>query len=254
MIGQGCLVPGRAKITFGSGAMLDMVVPKEVTVRALTDAGCFPIVAWQESGVAVGGVEAIMLGAGNHVAWLVDGLGLIDDVADSEAVAEQVDGTDGVLFVPALNGLGTPRWDHGARGTLLGLTRGTTRAHVVRAVLEGIANSAADLVDAAERATGTTIEEIRVDGGMSTNDTFVSLVADASQRPVIRSREREATARGAGLLAGVGAGWFPSVGQTPPDDGSGETFTPGSPTDRDAWRQGVERALGWIPELSALEF
>lgn len=254
MVGQGCVVSGRAKITFGTGGMLDLVGPPELATSTITQAGCYPLIAWQENGRPQVGVEAIMLAAGSHLTWLRDGLGLVDDLSETDSLAASVDDADGVVFVPALSGLGTPYWDHGARGTLLGLSRGTTRAHVVRAVLEGIANRAVDLIEAAEQATGEAISELRVDGGMTRNDTFLGLLADAAQRTVVVSAEIEATARGAGLLAGVAAGWFVSVGEAGASSSSRLDVEPGGPVDRDRWAGAIERARGWIPELSALEF
>ena len=121
--------------------------------------------------------------------------------------------TDGVTYVPALLGLGTPQWDFGARGTLLGITRGSTRAHVVRAVLEGVAHRGADLVEAAEADTGCDIATIRVDGGMSANHTFVQALADASGRPVEVSPVAEATTRGAAFLAGLAVGLWDDAEQ-----------------------------------------
>lgn len=253
-IGQGCVVPGRAKITFGTGGMLDLVGPPARTTSDITAAGCYPLIAWQERGEPQPGVEAIMLAAGAHIEWLRDGLGLIDSLDESDALAASVADTEGVVFVPALSGLGTPYWDHGARGTLLGLTRGTTRAHVVRAVLEGIAHRAVDLVEAAELATGEPISELRVDGGMTRNDTLLRVLADAAQRPVVVSAEVEATARGAGLLAGVAAGWYGSVVDAGEASASRATIDPGPPADREVWHRAVERSRGWIPELSALSF
>ena len=147
-----------------------------------------------------------MLAAGTNVDWLRDDLGLIATSEESHDVAATVETADGVVFVPALLGLGTPQWDYGARGTLLGVTRGTTRAHVVRAVLEGVAHRGADLVAAAEADTGTTIERLRVDGGMSTNPTFTQALATATGRPVEVSPVVEATTIGAAFLAGLATG------------------------------------------------
>ncbi len=254
MIGQGCVTSGRAKITFGTGGMLDLVGPPALTTSAITAAGCYPLIAWQEHGRPHVGVEGIMLAAGAHIEWLRDGIGLIDSLDDSDELAGSVEDSDGVSFVPALSGLGTPFWDHGARGTLLGLTRGTTRAHVVRAVLGGIANRAVDLVEAAEAATGEPIAELRVDGGMTRNETFLRLLTDAAQRPVVVSAESEATARGVGLLGGVAAGWYGSVVEAGDGAAGRLTLEPGEPVDRETWARSVERARGWIPELSALQF
>ena len=143
--------PGPAKITFGTGGMLDVVVgPDRPTFETRGGGGTFPIVAWRRDGAITWGLEAIMLSAGTNVEWLRDDLGIIDHVAESHDVAAPCESTDGVVYVPALLGLGTPQWDYGARGALLGLTRGTEARQVVRAVLEGVAQRGADLVDAAE--------------------------------------------------------------------------------------------------------
>ncbi|MUH51750.1 MAG: glycerol kinase, partial [Actinobacteria bacterium] len=151
MMGQGCVRPGQAKITFGTGGMLDLCTgANSPTDPNRTAHGTFPIVAWSRDGEATWGVEAIMLSAGTNVEWLRDDLGIIATAAESHAVAAQCEHTDGVVYVPALLGLGTPHWDYGARGTLLGITRGTGRAHIVRAVLEGVAHRGADLIEAAE--------------------------------------------------------------------------------------------------------
>jgi glycerol kinase len=125
-----------------------------------------------------------MLSAGTNVDWLRDDLGIIATSAESHDVAQGCTTTDGVVYVPALLGLGTPHWDYGARGTLLGITRGTERSHVVRAVLEGIAHRGADLLDAAQADTGIEVTEVRVDDGMSENPTFVQALADAAGRPI----------------------------------------------------------------------
>ena len=212
MIGQGCTTPGIAKITFGTGGMLDMVTGTTAPPSALrSEGGTFPIAAWQRHGNATWGLEAIMLSAGSCVEWLRDDLGLIESSADSALVAAECTSSDGVVFVPALLGLGTPQWDFGARGLLLGLTRGSGRPQIVRAVLEGIAQRGRDLVDAAEEDSGISLPSLRVDGGMSTNLIFVQALANALDRPVELSRELEATTLGAGLLAGIELGWWSSV-------------------------------------------
>ena len=154
-----------------------------------------------------------MLAAGTNVEWLRDDLGIIDTAEASHDVAAACETTDGVVYVPALLGLGTPRWDYGARGTLLGITRGTGRRQVVRAVLEGVAHRGADLVEAAEADTGLALDRLRVDGGMTANPTFVQAVADATQRPVEVSPEREATTLGAGFLAGLAVGTWCGLGR-----------------------------------------
>jgi glycerol kinase len=255
LVGQGCVRPGMAKITFGTGGMLDVCLGGD---RPAPDrqgnAGTFPIVAWRDDGEITWGAEAIMLAAGANVEWLRDDLGIIATAEESHDVAAACDTTDGVVYVPALLGLGTPRWDYGARGTLLGVTRGTGRAQLVRAVLEGVAHRGADLVEAAEADTGVTLDRLRIDGGMSGNPTFVHSIADATQRPVEVSPEREATTLGAAFLAGLAtgawAGWDDVAAAWRPD----KVVEPVRDLGRDRWREAVERAAGWVPELSAITF
>ncbi|MGI9030172.1 MAG: FGGY family carbohydrate kinase [Ilumatobacteraceae bacterium] len=255
LVGQGCVVPGRAKITFGTGGMLDMCrgpEPPASSNRATN--GTFPIVAWSHDGALTWGVEAIMLSAGTNVEWLRDDLGVLASSAESHDVAASVPSADGVVYVPALLGLGTPQWDYGARGTLLGITRGTTRAHVVRAVLEGVAQRGADLVEAAVADTGVPIGALRVDGGMSENPTFTQALADATGRPVEVSPVVEATTLGAGFLAGLASGVFDRIGDAEATWRPARIVEPGTPLDRAAWGRAVERAGHWLPELSALDF
>ena len=195
-----------------------------------------------------------MLAAGSNVEWLRDDLGIIATAEESNDLAAACDDTDGVVYVPHLLGEGTPGWDLGARGALLGVTRGTDRRHVVRAVLEGVAHAAVDLVEAAEADTGLRIERLRVDGGMSANPTFVQALADATQRTVEVSPVLEATTLGAGLLAGLATSVWGSL-----DDIAGSwrprlVVEPGAPLDRERWAKAVERAAGWMPDLSSLDF
>ncbi len=195
-----------------------------------------------------------MLSAGTNVEWLIDDMGLIDTAAESHAVAQLCDSTDGVVFVPALLGLGTPAWDYGARGTLLGLTRGTGRPHIVRAVLEGIAHRGADMVAAAEADTGLSIPTLRIDGGMSQNPTFVQALADATGKPVEVSPVVESTTLGAGFLAGTAVGTWPDLAATAEAFAPAKSVEPGEPLDRKVWAEALGRASAWIPELSALDF
>lgn len=257
LLGQGCVRPGATKITFGTGAMADLYVGTEPPASQRRGPhGTFPIVAFDDGSALHYGVEAIMLAAGTNVEWLVEDLGLVPDAASTDALAASVPDSGGVVYVPALLGLGTPHWDYGARGTLLGLTRGSGSAHVVRAVLDGIAHRGADLVEAAEADTGLAVEKITVDGGMSRNSTFVQCLADATGRPVAVSRTTEATTLGAAAAAGVAVGIWPGI------DAVAEVMVPShtvEPT-RDAsgsrarWNDAVGRASRWIPELSTLDF
>jgi glycerol kinase len=185
-------------------------------------------------------------------------LGLIGEVAESESLATSVPDTAGVAFVPAFSGLGTPEWDFGARGGFFGLTRGSSRAHLVRAVLEGVAHRGADLLDAAQREVGATLHELHVDGGMSANRFFVQRLADFSGHVVSVSSEREATTRGAGLMALVGAGhltleevetlWSPAFVATPALSDQHRLLA------REAWAASLAKARRTIPELSDVSF
>ena len=254
LVGQGCTRRGMAKVTFGTGGMLDVCLGPDP--GSAPQHGTFPIVAWREPGGTTWGREAVMLAAGTSVEWLRDGLGLVDTAEQSAEVAAAVEDADGVVFVPSLSGTGTPVWDHGARGLLVGITRGTTRAHVVRAVLEGVAHRGADLLDATEADTGVAIATLRIDGGMSRNPVFVQALADATGRPVEVSVQREATALGAGLLAGVGAGSWTSVEETRDvveDLGHAAVVEPARQLDRDRFAEARDRAGGWIPALSELD-
>lgn len=260
LVGQSCVRPGLTKITFGTGAMLDRCVGgQRPRFERQGEAGCFPVVAWQQHHDVTWGVEAIALAAGTAIEWLRDDLGIIDSEQQSHEIAAGCDDTGGVVFVPALLGFGTPRWDYGARGTLLGVTRGTQRPQLVRAVLEGVAHTGADLIEAAERDTGRPIDHVRVDGGMSDNATFVQALADAAQRPVEVSAEREATTRGAAFLAGLAVGtwsswddiaaiWSPRAITEPALSHAGAL------AQRERWHAACDRAAGWHPELSAISF
>ena len=195
-----------------------------------------------------------MLSAGTKVEWLCEDLGLVDDPADTDRIAAAVGDSGGAVYVPALLGLGTPHWDYGARGTLLGLTRGTSRENIVHAVLEGIAQRGADLLEATEADSGLRIERMRMDGGMSRNETFVQLFANAINRPVDISPVTEATTLGAAFAAGVGAGVWSTLDEATSTVAPLRTVEPTQPLDRTAWSEALSRAKAWIPALSALDF
>jgi glycerol kinase len=258
LIGQGAVGTGEAKATFGTGAFLDVNIgPNPPPFGALGksgERGCFPIVAWGRDGVLTWGVEAIMLSAGAAVSWLVEDLALFASPAGSAEVAARCQDTGDVYFVPALIGLGTPQWDFGARSLLIGMTAGTGRPEVTRAVLRGIAHRGADLLEAAEHDSGQTVGALRVDGGMTANPVFVQELADACRRPVVLSAELEATSLGAGFLAGLAIGVWSSL-----DDVAGTVkpravVEPAGEDRRARWQEAVSRCEGWIPELSALKF
>lgn len=259
LIGQGCVRPGLAKLTLGTGGMLDLVTGSPAPTRIERNpAGTYALPAWQLDGRLTWAAEGIMLSAGTNVEWLRDDLRLIESSEASHDVAQQTPTSDGVVYVPALLGLGTPAWDYGARGTLLGLTRGTQRPHIVRAVLEGVAQRSADLIDAAATDSGVRIDTIRLDGGMSQNPTLVQALADATGISIEVAPTVEATTRGAAFLAGLGIGhwndvtdvaalWRPSVVTTPDP-------TYDRVASRARWADAVTRASHWHPDLSALDF
>jgi glycerol kinase len=254
LIGQSCVRPGQAKATFGTGGMLDVCLGPRPAFEVRGEAGCFPIVCWRQGDDVVWGTEAVMLAAGSNVEWLRDDLGLIASAEESDVIAARCETTDGVVYVPALLGLGAPHWDHGARGALLGITRGSARPQIVRAVLEGVAQRGADLLAAAESDGGAPIAALRVDGGMSANGTFVQALADATQRPIEVAPVTEATTLGAGYLAGMAvgtwSGWDDVAGSWQPR----ATVEPGGTLDRERWAEAKRRAAEWYPELSAIDF
>jgi len=254
LMGQGCTRAAQAKITFGTGAMLDRCSgPDRPAFARRGEAGCFPIVAWRRGGRLTWGIEAVMLAAGTNVEWLRDDLEVIATAAESELVAGECQDTGGVWYVPALVGLGTPTWDFGARGTVLGLTLGTGRPQLVRAVLEGVAHRGADLVEAAE-SDGRPLATLRVDGGMTANAVFLQALADAAQRPVDVSPVLEATTLGAAYLAGMAVGTWGGEDEVADAWRPARVVEPGRPLDRERWKEAASRARGWVPELSALDF
>lgn len=228
LCGQLCLQPGSAKCTYGTGAFLLMQTgSKAVASRH----GLLTTVAWQVGDRFDYALEGAVFIAGAVVQWLRDGLGVIEKASEIEALAKTVPDSAGVVFVPALVGLGAPHWRPEARGLIAGLTRGTTRAHLARAALEGIALSCKDLLDAMEADLGERLAELRVDGGAAANDLLMQAQADLLQCRVIRPEVIETTALGAAILAGIGVGWFASLEAA-----------------QDAWRMERSFAPGKAPE------
>ncbi|HXX88814.1 MAG TPA: FGGY family carbohydrate kinase [Acidimicrobiales bacterium] len=260
LVGQGCTRRGLAKATFGTGGMLDLCVgPERPAFPRRGEAGTFPIVAWRRHGRTVWGTEAVMLSAGTCVEWLRDDLGIIASAAESDTLAAQCTDTGDVWFVPALLGLGAPVWDFGARGTFVGITRGTGRAELTRAVLEGIAHRGADLVDAAEADTGLAIGSLRIDGGMSANATFVRALAEAAGRPVEVAPVLEATTLGAAYLAGMALGTWADEEEVADAWQPGRVVEPSWSSTRRAaarerWVRARDRSMATVPELSGLDF
>ncbi|MCW5832114.1 MAG: glycerol kinase GlpK [Labilithrix sp.] len=205
LFGQACFGEGDAKCTYGTGAFALMNVGK---TPIASGHGLITTVAWQlggEDAAPTYALEGSAFIAGAAVQWLRDGLGLIATAADIEPLARKVESSEGVAFVPALAGLGAPYWDQSARGTITGITRGTTAAHLARATLEGIAFEVWDLLEAMTKDAGRELVALKVDGGAAKNDLLAQFQADVAQVRVVRPTEVESTGRGAAMLAGVGA-------------------------------------------------
>lgn len=205
LFGQACFARGDLKCTYGTGAFLLINTGNEPKASR---AGLLSTVAWQVGDQVTYALEGASFIAGAAVQWLRDGLGLIERAPDIERLARGVPSADGVTFVPALSGLGAPHWDPRARGLISGITRGTTAAHLARATLDGIAFSVADLVRAMGDDLGAPVTRMKVDGGAAANDLLMQIQADVSGVTVERPTELESTARGAAMLAGLGAGIF----------------------------------------------
>lgn len=234
---------GDTKVTFGTGAMLDVAVgDRRPAGFPLTPHGCVSFVASRVGSSTEWMIEAAMLAAGSNVNWLRDGLSLIDGPSDLDALAGEPSGPGKVTYVPALAGLGTPHWDASARGTLFGLDASTTRGQVARAVLEGVAQATADLVEAAEVDSRHPITSLSVDGGMAANTAFVQLVADAISRPVDVAHAIEMTALGAALMAGMAIGMWSGREDLAEAWRPTRRVEPVGAFDRDRWREACRRA------------
>jgi glycerol kinase len=261
LFGQACFAPGAVKCTYGTGSF---VLVNTGTRVVRSDAGLLSTVAWLEpSGSLTYALEGAVFVTGAAIQWLRDGLGLLDNAGQSEALARSVPDAGGVVFVPALTGLGAPDWDPSARGAIFGLTRGTTRAHLIRAALEAIAFEVRDVVDvmtaeaaarsgeAAGPADGGSASAdgpaMRVDGGASVNNLLMQLQADQLQRPVERPVIAETTALGAAFLAGLAAGVWSSRAELAATWQLDQRFNPGQRDDsaHDRWRSAVQQTKGW---------
>ncbi|MDJ0865987.1 MAG: glycerol kinase GlpK [Myxococcota bacterium] len=250
-MGQICVEPGMAKNTYGTGCFLLMNTGTEARTsenRLLTT------IAWQRQDEPVQyALEGSVFIGGAIVQWLRDGLRIIRDSEDVEALAQKVDDTGGVVLVPALAGLGAPHWDPYARGALVGISRGTTDAHIARAALEGIAYEVADLVSAMEQDAGAKIPELRADGGAAANDLLMQLQADVLQIPVVRPNVLETTALGAAYMAGLAVGYWKSVEELADNWQVDRRFEPEMKAAdagrlRERWAKAVERAKDWEEE------
>ncbi len=246
LFGQVCFSPGLAKNTYGTGCF---ALVNTGETAADSDNELLTSVAWRIGDRTEYALEGSVFVAGAAVQWLRDGLGILESASEVEALAASVEDSGGVQFVPAFTGLGAPHWDSDARGTLVGLTRGTTRAHVARATLEGIAHQVVDVLDAMQADTGRPLAELRVDGGASRNDLLMQMQADLLGYPVVRPETTETTALGAALLAGLAVGFWPNREAVAERWQVERRFEPNLSSDevsrsRDRWRDAVARASG----------
>src|SRR3954451_19461671 len=250
LFGQACYSPGDTKCTYGTGSF---VLTNTGSTPVRSDAGLLTTVAWDLGHGLVYALEGSIFVTGAAVQWLRDGLGLTASAAETEGLARTVPDSGDVVFVPALTGLGAPHWDPHARGAVLGITRGTTRAHLVRATLEAIAFQVRDVIDVMVSGAGLSVPELSADGGASANGLLMQLQADELGTPVRRPVVAETTALGAAFLAGLGTGVWASTDELAATwtlDARWEP-TPGRRDDGryDRWRDAVRRAKGWTEEL-----
>jgi glycerol kinase len=246
LFGQACQRPGMAKNTYGTGSFVLLNTGPEPPAPA---DGLLGTVAWGLGDEVAYALEASIFVTGAAVQWLRDGLGIVEEAAETEALAASLDSNDGVYFVPALTGLGSPQWDPYARGTIVGLTRGSGRAHLARAALEGIAYETVDAVRAQEAASGERLEVLKADGGAVANRWLMQFQADVLGAPVVVPEIPETTALGAAYLAGIATGVWSAeqVGEMWREAARYEPRMEAEERDsllRD-WRRALERSLGW---------
>ena len=248
LFGQACIEPGMAKNTYGTGCFMLM---NTGTTAVASKNKLLTTIAWKIGDTTHYALEGSVFIAGAAIQWLRDGLGIIDAAAAIESLAASVADTGGVYFVPAFAGLGAPHWDQGARGAIVGLTRGTTRAHIARAALEAIAHQSADLLVAMTADAGIALKELRVDGGATVNNMLMQFQADLLNVPVVRPVITETTALGAAYLAGLAVGLWRDQAQIVALWKKDRTFMPAGnaldiSTRRSAWQRAVEHSKHWV--------
>jgi len=251
LFGQACFHPGMTKNTYGTGSFVLMNIGEEPRISRR---GMLTTVAWSMGGRATYALEGAIFVTGAAVNWLRDGLGIISEVSEIDELAAQVGDTGGMYFVPAFVGLGAPHWDPRARALIIGMTRGTGRAHLARAVIESMALQTADVVEVMQEETGVPLRELRVDGGASVMDMLLRYQADLLGVPVRRSVVSETTSLGAALLAGLATGFWKDLEEIEerwqvereamPDPGAAERVS----VMRRDWKRAVERSLDWARE------
>ena len=245
--GQACFAPGSAKNTYGTGCFMLLntgQAPKVSQNNLLTTVG------WKIGEQTTYCLEGSVFICGAVVQWLRDGLGLIENSADVEALAATVDDSDGVYLVPAFVGLGAPYWDPYARGTLLGITRGTTAGHLARAAVESMAFQSRDVLDAMQKDSGVDLAELKVDGGAAANDALMQFQADLLNTKVCRPKVAETTALGAAFLAGLAVGYWQDLSELSACWALDREFAPAMKTEErqkrySHWQRAVQRSLAW---------
>ena len=247
LIGQGCINRGQAKNTYGTGCFT-LLNTGDQSVRS--SSGLVTSVAWSIGGKTTYALEGSVFNAGSSIQWLRDEVGILATSSECEALAAGVPDNGGVYLVSAFTGLGAPRWDMYARGAIVGLTRGSTKAHIVRAALEGIAYQVKDLLDAMEKDSGEELSVLRVDGGASVNNFMMQFQSDILRKPIDRPKMVETTAFGAAFLAGLAAGVWNDIGDITAIRESDRIFEAQMEAEKaeklhKTWLRAVERAAKW---------
>ena len=247
LFGQACFGAGSTKNTYGTGCFM---LQNTGTKTVVSEHRLLTTVGWQIGDVTEYALEGSVFIGGAVIQWLRDALGIIERSSDVEALAGSVADNGGVYFVPAFAGLGTPHWDQEARGTIIGLTRGTGKAHIARAAVESIAFQTADLLTAMNADSHSTLAELRVDGGSTSNNALLQFQADILQIPVVRSKTSETTALGAAYLAGLAVGYWKDKAEMAEHWRADRTFEPQMAQDQASlitlkWHEAVSRSMGW---------
>ena len=247
LFGQTCFKPGMAKNTYGTGCFMLMNTGEKMVP---SENGLLTTIAWGLDGKVTYALEGSIFIAGASVQWLRDEMKMVTDAADTEYFANKVEDTNGVYVVPAFAGLGAPYWDMYARGTIVGLTRGANKNHVIRATLESIAYQTRDVLEAMEKDSGIELQTLKVDGGAVANDFLMQFQSDLLAVPVDRPEITETTALGAAYLAGLAVGFWDSKEDVVEKWIMDKQFTPVM-TDElrhskyDGWKKAVDRSKGW---------
>lgn len=247
LFGQMCTEPGMTKNTYGTGCFILMNTGDK---PVLSKNNLVTTIGWKLDGKVTYALEGSIFVGGAIVQWLRDGLGLIHSSSEVEKLALSVPDNGDVYFVPALTGLGAPHWDQYARGTIVGISRGTTAGHIARAALEGIAYQTMDVVEAMVRDSGVPLKELRVDGGAANNNLLMQFQADQLEKSVIRPQTTETTALGAAYLAGLAVGFWENLEEVRKQWHIDTEFIPNADVDtklcREKWTEAVKRSLNWI--------